>query len=310
MRAWLARTSVVLALLAMGPAGAQAPTGAPPEGPALPAPELAAVANPHGAADGCSTCHLPGADGATGPARSSAASCYTCHPEETHHPMEVTPTAVRPPANWPLEDGKITCVTCHVEPAHEGLAGTPSPLFRGGPYAAPTEFCYACHERTQVARTDPHHPAAPYATDDATCGACHVGVPARNAAPDAAQLSAAPEAACATCHPGEQHWGMPAHLGKAVPEDVRGTLPAEMPLLADGTIACFTCHDVHAGHAAGAVRQSRLARDLHDSALAGAWADVPADAIFLGTDADHPPMLARPLEDSALCTACHGYGPP
>ena len=56
-----------------------------------------------------------------------------------------------------------------------------------------------------------------------------------------------------------------------------------LPLLADGTIACFTCHDVH-GAAAPAARGKRA----HD-----------------GPDS----MLALPAADGKLCRACHGRGP-
>lgn len=268
-----------------------------------------APVNPHGTADGCASCHVPADDGSVGAAREVAASCYSCHPEEAHHPMEMVPDAIRPAAGWPLENGKVVCTTCHVEPSHTGLSDTPPPYFRGGPYADPMQFCYQCHESGAIGRADPHHASSPYAEGDASCGACHDGLPARGAAPEAALLRLGPGGACVTCHPGMPHWGASLHLGRAVADDVRAGLPAEIVLHADGTIACWTCHDVHDGYASGRATDSRFAKALREQALAGPWSDVPSEAIFPGANPEHPPMLARPLENSALCAACHGEGP-
>jgi len=286
---------LLLVAWAVGSARAEAPT------------------NPHGAADACGSCHLPAqGEAAIGAAREVAASCYTCHPEETHHPMEMPPTAeIGPPADWPLEGGKVVCTTCHVEPSHAGLADAPKPYFRGGPYAVPTDFCYSCHDKSRMASasTSPHAAQAPYAEGDPTCGACHVGVPARGAAPEQAQLRLDPAKACDTCHPSAPHLGAAEHMGRAVPDEARAGLPPEMPL-AGAAIACWTCHEVHDGQVAGAVGESPFAQGLHASLVAGGWADIPTDAIFPGTPSEHSPMLARPLEKGALCEACHGDGPP
>lgn len=281
---------VLAVALTLGSARAEAPT------------------NPHGAAEACASCHVS-TDGAVGAAKEVAASCYSCHPEETHHPMEMVPTEFHPPAGWPLEQGKVVCTTCHVEPAHAGLSDAPSPYFRGGPYAVMTDFCFSCHSKSAVvSRTDPHRAASPYAAGDPTCGACHDAVPERGAAPGMAHLRLEPSRACATCHPAVPHLGVDEHVGKQVPAKVIAGLPPEMPL--DGSaIACWTCHDVHAGHAPGAVGRSDFAKALHAAAIAEPWAEVPADAIYPGALTDRLPMLARPLEKGALCSACHGEGP-
>jgi len=102
---------------------------------------------------------------------------------------------------------------------------------------------------------------------------------------------------------------MTLHVGKTVPEAMRAGLPPEIALAAGSVVQCWSCHDVHAGQPSGDVDRGRLVAALHARALAEDWPDVPADAVFPGANMAHPPMLALPLQGSALCAACHGVGP-
>ena len=221
---------------------------------------------------------------------------------------------------FPLDQGRISCWTCHVEPAHGGDEVVPPPYHRGGPYQPITDLCYACHERTTYTRTNPHHPDAPRDPQDETCAACHRTNPDPGAVPAAARLRTAAAEACDTCHSRDPHLGAAAHLGKVLPPEMRARLPAEVPLDADGSIACWTCHEVHlqpkvAGLAPVGRRWlgNRVFADaMRDLARAEDWTHaVPVGARWPGQvgaeGAD--PLLALPTADGSLCEACHGHGP-
>ncbi len=289
-------TGAILALLLAGPAAAT------PD-------------NPHGRAEACDACHLPGEE-AEGTLRGPVVeTCRSCHPTADMHPVGMPSRDVPVPHDWPLEGGEVTCATCHAEPAHrevpaigELAAYAARYWHRGGPYERVTTFCFRCHEESGFARTDPHHPVAddPRPDRDPSCAACHTGLPEPGASPAEAKLRASPERACATCHQGDVHHGASAHVGQALVAEVRAGLPEDLPLH-DGTVACWTCHDVHQGGEAGDL-QSRLGvalQALHRKE----WA-VGEEVTWPGESrAGHPPLLALPLEGDALCSACHGAGP-
>ena len=267
--------------------------------------------DPHGAPDGCPACHLggAGADGAAGqpgPALPSLQSCVVCHADvaEQMHAVGRTPTAARPPADWPLESGRIACATCHAEPSCAPGRNDEPPYHRGGPYVEETGLCYACHDAGDYLRQDPHHPERVRAETDPTCAACHVGVPPAGASGAATRLRTEP--LCQSCHEPPHHVGAATHLGQvaALPDTV------DFPLAGDGTIACWTCHEVHGEPLAESTRApTRTATALRQGAVQDAA--LSPSAVWPGdpVPGTHDPLLVQPLADGALCRACHGEGP-
>ncbi len=268
--------------------------------------------DPHEAADGCTHCHEAGPTATEpGPALPSIEACSVCHPsaEEDMHVVGLVPSQAPPPATWPLEDGAIACATCHAEPACDASRPQELPYLRDGPYPDPDQMCWACHDSAGFERSDPHHPEVLRAVDDATCAACHTSVPDEGAVFADAKLRAE-DKVCATCHEGTLHQGMDSHLGKTV-EALDDASRAVVTLAEGDTVACWSCHEVHTQ---GATRPSKAERPFADAlralALENEWqGQVPEGTRWAGEDREHSAMLALPLEDGALCKACHGVGP-
>ena len=256
---------------------------------------LGASASPHTDPTSCAACHAPGIDQAVGPARSDTESCVACHPTADMHPTGVAPTAkTRGPASFPLQDGLVSCRTCHGQPVHEGAPKLGAHYLRPAPQGTAGGFCFSCHAAADYARSNPHLPAV----QERSCVVCHAVLPEKGAAPEHAGLRRAPEDTCSTCHPPAPHVGALVHLGKAVPAAADATLHRAK---AD-TIACWTCHDAHGQTVLVSHGPSELGAALR------ALSTVPAGASWPG-NGDRGVALALPLQDDALCRACHGDGP-
>jgi hypothetical protein len=216
------------------------------------------------------------------------------------HPVGVRAVEAIIPEGWPALDGTMVCATCHADPGCSP-GRMPEPMYlRGGPFPSTREFCQVCHEPRAYTRADPHHPERVRDPEDHTCAACHVRPPTET---DDALRGTADET-CRVCHEGAVHGGTAEHMGVA-PDPV----PTGLPLV-DGRIGCVTCHEVHDA-TAPPPPPSRLAEALRVHATTTDWAGLlPQDIAWPGTPrAEHPPMLALPLHDDALCGACHGEGP-
>jgi len=268
--------------------------------------------NPHGNPEGCLSCHAPADDGeeGVGAPLPIVATCRGCHPTADMHPVGIAPVDIQVPSHFPLEDGKLTCATCHVETAHGGEAAkVPPPWHRGGPYPNLTDLCFQCHVPADYKQVNPHANVAAFGEDGPdtnACTACHTSAPAGGAAPEQSNLRNDGLNACSTCHEGTVHAGVPQHLGQPIPEGT--SLPADLPLWG-GQVACFSCHDVHGGHAAGGP-VSVGQQDLQAAARASDWHVVPAGALWPAQAPDDAKaMLYLPLQGNALCSACHGDGP-
>lgn len=264
--------------------------------------------SPHGKPDQCLACHAPPPAGAPSGTKVGAPlpiveNCRSCHPTADMHPVHVTPSRTKPPADFPLENGQVVCATCHTEPSHEWFnKALPPPWFRDGPYERITDLCVQCHAPTVYKRVEPHQGRT---GNMGSCAACHIGPVTPGADQAGWRLRTKPEAACVVCHEGTVHAGTAAHLGKEVPAEVAAKLPPTMALV-DGKIACFTCHEVHDGQHSGSV-DAPLPQVLRSTAQEHGWAPVPADTIWPGQDTGTA-LLALPLQGSELCAACHGKG--
>lgn len=268
--------------------------------------------SPHGAKDGCAACHESGTNGAVGAPKPILATCRSCHPDADMHPVGMKPKAVAIASGWPLEAGVVTCATCHVEPAHGGAAATlPSPWHRGGPYPNTTAFCSSCHDLSVYTRQSPHTKEKSRDPLGTTCTACHSTMPANGASPAEARTRVPADQSCTGCHEGMIHAGVTDHVGKSVSPAVRASLPPEVAVNTDGTIACWTCHEVHDGMTATHPMRRPLPDSLRSRALKEDWtAYGGASFLWPRSEADEDSaMLALSINDGALCRACHGEGP-
>ncbi|MCA9243573.1 MAG: hypothetical protein KDA32_06440 [Phycisphaerales bacterium] len=258
---------------------------------------VSSVANPHWVPDRCDACHGKNAGGAIAPIPADQVDrlCLNCHdgrkaPEEAHpigRPADSAQT--RAPADWPLVDGKLGCLTCHDIQAHcdataRRLVGNAA-LVRGYEAGAPLASCRQCHVAEQW-RVNPHR-----ASDAASCAFCHSKAPAIDAGVRSgeAALHVNDSRVCLGCHSPHADPAPRGHLGAAMrdPYEVNlkraaDTLHAGSLLpLADGSVACYTCHNPHA------------------PGLFLAGSDVGRRA-----GGDDPYDLRLP--EAALCIACHG----
>ena len=263
-----------------------------PIGVAPPAADASAMAA-HGIAveDGkvtCQSCHR--AHGATENAllvasAADAALCLSCHANRTKE-HSVHPVLVAVDANVKSEvealggtlapDGTLGCLACH-DP-HESTAGTLLRM-KGGAAAA----CALCHDAQATVFHGAHR--------DQGCQTCH-GMHDPPVLPHGQRVAGVGPQACLDCHTTDRsdaHVNLAAShpVGDKVP-DAHGNLP-----LANGRLACTTCHDPHGG-------DGQLLR-----------ADVGAlcvschttEAAVLGTD--HDASIVSVAGRNEPCLSCH-----
>ena len=281
--------------------------------------------SPHARPDACAACH--DSETPSGPATLEPALCRDCHPrdrmylgclEEKAHPMGQEPKTASIPEGWPLNGGTVTCVTCHAEPSCGADRPQDPPYHRGGPYTEEFSLCYQCHAPDTSERSNPHHPDE-WRVADRTCTACHSGLPARGAPPAQSRLRVEEAGVCETCHPVPLHLGSAAHLGKTV-EALDGRLTRGLLALdAEGRMWCWTCHEVHGdGDRIQADLPPAPTNDLRE--LRSGYESLPGPDVLdelarvrviepPPKGPDFQPLLALPVDDGALCRACHGEGP-
>jgi hypothetical protein len=267
--------------------------------------------NPHTDPGACSECHEPGAP-QVGPAKPIVETCLSCHPDGDMHPVQVDVGEMTIPDDFPRSsDGALTCWTCHVDPVCTAGQEVPEPYLRNGPYPYVNQLCFSCHQRGEYERTNPHHPDVDRAADSDYCSACHTGRPESGAKPSEARLRQVSGGVCMTCHDPFPHQGTTAHVGARLEPEIASQLPPQLAVPADGTVQCWTCHEVH--------DRPPVAQDrwLKDTPLSTAMTQLVLDHMAEreelswnpqhthGPQADHHPMLALPDDDGALCMACH-----
>jgi hypothetical protein len=267
--------------------------------------------DPHKEPSACGECHVVSDEG-VGAAKPIIETCLDCHPDGDMHPVHVDVGEIRVPERFPTaEDGTLTCWTCHVDPMCTAGQKVPEPYLRDGPYKYVNSLCFGCHERGEYERTNPHHPDVDRVMDSDYCSACHTGRPEVGAKPEEARLREVAGGVCMTCHDPFPHQGSTAHVGVKLESEVIAQLPPQLAVPADGTVQCWTCHEVHdrppvadprwlkETRLASAVTELVLARMAEKEELS--WNPQTTH----GPNADHHPMLALPDDDGALCRACH-----
>jgi predicted CXXCH cytochrome family protein len=263
-----------------------------PIGVAPPAPDASAMAA-HGIAleDGkvtCQSCHR--AHGSTESAllvasAADGALCLSCHSDHTKE-QSVHPVLVAVDANVKSEvealggslapDGTLGCLGCH-DP-HEATAGS---LLRtkGGAAAA----CALCHADQTTVFHGAHR--------DEGCQTCH-GMHQPPSLPHGARVAGVGPQACLDCHTTDRsdaHVDLAAsHPVGEIVADAHGDLP-----LANGRLACTTCHDPHGG-------DERLLRANVGALCASCHAE---EASVLGTD--HDASIVSVAGRNEPCLSCH-----
>jgi len=267
--------------------------------------------DPHKDPNACGECHVV-SDAGVGAAKPIDQTCLDCHPDGDMHPVEVDVGEIKVPERFPTSaDGSLTCWTCHVDPMCTAGQKVPEPYLRDGPYEFVNKLCFSCHERGEYERTNPHHPEMDRVLDSDSCSACHTGRPEVGAKPEQARLREVAGGVCMTCHEPFTHQGTTAHVGAKLEPHVVVQLPPQIAVPAEGTVQCWTCHEVHDRPPVADERwlkETRLA-----TAITGLVLDHMAEHEDLswnpqhthGSDADHHPMLALTDDDGALCRACH-----
>lgn len=171
-----------------------------------------------------------------------------------------------------------------------------------------------CSVRAGEDDTNPHHMSSP--DDEEGCGFCHE---------EDMSLSASLLDTCLTCHSITEHSGSQEHIrasaaevARLQPTPVKAGSEPTLPLTAERTIWCGTCHLFHDPQVneeallpeAWRPPTTGLSAAVSD-AIAGRWGDLAGKY-------DQPLPVARfsahgtawlrlPVSDGRLCTECHRY---
>jgi len=247
----------------------------PPVSPA-PAPRVTRedLANPHGRAARCASCHLPGTPESA--ATFQAASCVDCHDPRAHlreiHPTDLAGDNPKAPAfaGARLAAGRSTCLTCHeinCDPhTSYRVARENRSMLRGGPWPRETDFCYQCHERKHYQPVHPHA-AGP---ESGVCWYCHAEGSGEGAGSPGIALQLPQAELCMKCHKDVKHER--EHVGRSVLHnrlrmDTAAALRrfqaesgAALPLGPEGAVACATCHSPNPACSRGATPAPKLLR--------------------------------------------------
>jgi hypothetical protein len=215
--------------------------------------------NPHGGKIFCLSCHRdtpqPGVPVSFRKEGDASAMCQRCHEEAEHHPLGVASSS----GSWkmdfsdfPLEDESVTCVTCHDPYECDNTVTKSNPRFlRGGPYNAVEDFCVRCHEGRSVVNLNPHDQI-----DDAgnirkkQCLYCHGTMPEEGFELGPDDFTEDLKSLCFSCHPigphpsGEHLREVPEEMIKNL-HDYEAERLVTLPLEANNTITCVTCHNPH-----------------------------------------------------------------
>jgi predicted CXXCH cytochrome family protein len=233
-----------------------------------------AALNPHFEPTRCDMCHTP----ELGPGKIAAdrvdALCLSCHdgvraPADPHpigRPAQTT--LVSTPEAFPTPDGLLGCLSCHDIVQHCTPTADRRPawnpvLLREFDPRQRLDYCAQCHVSSIGDRFSPHQQFRNDASlRAAACGFCHTQephIPADGRRRFEPHLRTDTSALCLNCH--DRHWDLSprGHVDREMtPETLRKLLaqesrlgargnpqPALLPLGADETVTCYTCHNPH-----------------------------------------------------------------
>ena len=187
--------------------------------------------------------------------------CGRCHQGMSpgySHPLDIDRepgNVLSIPADFPLTGGKFTCNTCHdvYRQCQKRLFDRQS--LRGAPYSRKTDFCFRCHDRQDYKELNAHHQKqADGKLNERMCLYCHGEKPdEKTATYKEVTFVGEIRALCRRCHRIEgNHAGNFDHMaGKPSPEGLKRLAAMIekhniiLPLTADGTMTCITCHNPH-----------------------------------------------------------------
>jgi predicted CXXCH cytochrome family protein len=268
----------------------------------------------------CNRCHQM--DQGTGKTKAALLTstpselCMSCHPNPIFmHAIKLNKESLKVPADFPLENGNfIGCATCHEEAECRGKTVKLTKYLRSGPYANVQDFCYKCHQNLKISlsKINPHLEQA--ITDPAkkadACFYCHTTNPYLvKITYEKPHLKIESDKLCYVCHSKYTHLLSSEHLDKKLSPEKQAILQREskkqnvyIPLAANNTITCATCHEPHV----------RNYTEEQKTPPANHWFAVfkeNATEIVNKTDQILPRKeartLRRPVKDNSLCQLCH-----
>jgi hypothetical protein len=292
-------------------------------------PELAGKTNPHWTGKHCTECHekkpKPGKPVTYKFGGDFIKLCNSCHDTALFRAGEhivgveakENKYLKKPPADFPLNEGKLTCITCHDVRLQEQpnlSAKESNPMFlRGFPYKARLTFewnksekvderysqnryvlCFKCHREGPLLQWSPHQNQIKKNGDinEELCLFCHFEVPDRNAVDKSEwKIRRKLQDQCINCHMGKTrlHPIRVTHYGNTLPDKINGQINFSkrrigliIPLgIDDQGISRLTCPSCHNPHQRG-VSKNEITKK--------------------GADA----KSRLRLEGFAMCLACHG----
>jgi len=257
--------------------------------------------NPHFQSGQCNICHAGTRPRPIKP-RLVEKLCEKCHlPEKgllEHHPVNIDvlrnndmPFSDR----LPLVEGKLTCITCHdliIQCKMEETGAMDNRAFlRGGPYSAPWDICYLCHDSRLYEGSSPHDQINDQGIiQEETCWYCHQP-PEEESHTEKLNVGPIMEDICLSCHGHKTHPAGAVHTVKPSPKlqafmqftsQKQGVF---LPLNSKEEIYCATCHNPH----------EKGLIDANDPKARGA-------------EGDQPQNYRKRILGKQMCLACHSFG--
>ncbi len=165
--------------------------------------------------------------------------CVSCHvTDKGHHPTGLKlPDAMRArfdesKLDIPLdEEAHVTCGSCHDNQCADNTFRMNVRYYDAKTYR--TDLCWACHDRTEYAKTSPH------VQDENACLRCHEHRPVPGIS---MELMAVPMMVCLHCHDVKPHPVGRSHLTSPTASI---HVDPKLPTTPSGDVTCVTCHDPH-----------------------------------------------------------------
>jgi hypothetical protein len=204
------------------------------------------------------------------------------HAVREGHPSDLSPgdeIAKRIPSDLPLYDGMLTCLSCHDVvlrcTPEQSASGANRNFLRGVAKVAGVAFCFRCHVEEKYRPFNVHDQLDNGKIKMNTCEWCHIKSPEatiRLKIGEPYALRTSSFILCSSCHNvGMAHPSNSPHLALHVTSDILDYMsayelqpqmdmsmpallhyvraakryPRSIPLDADGSIVCYSCHNPH-----------------------------------------------------------------